>query len=76
MEDFLRQVAKKHFPELSTTEQAELLRRLPPEKREDVLQSLPPEERLAGLTREQIQAYLAGLSARPSGPTRKSRRKK
>jgi hypothetical protein len=76
MDDFRRQFTKEHFPELSATEQAELLRKLPPEKREDVIQSLPPEERLAGLTPEQIQEYLAGLSARPSGPARKSRRKK
>jgi hypothetical protein len=76
MEDFQRQFVKEHFSELSLTDQAEVLRKLPPEKREDVIQSLPPEERLAGLTPEQIQAHLTRLSAKPSGPPRKSRRKK
>jgi hypothetical protein len=88
MEDFLRQFVKKHFPELSPAEQGEVfrnlsperrenvIRSLPPEERQDVVRSLSPEERLAGLTPEQIQAYLAALPAPPPGPARKPRRKK
>jgi hypothetical protein len=64
MEDFNRQYIKERFP------------RLTPKEREEVLRSLPPAERLAGLSAEQIQQYLDGLTTgRPETP-RKPRRKK
>jgi hypothetical protein len=76
MEDFRREIAKKHFPMLTTEEQREAFEALPPEKQREVLQALPIEERLAGLTAEQIREYLDRLPAgRPAAP-RKPRRKR
>ena len=53
MEDFQRQYAKEHFPQLTPQEQREALELLSPEDRRKVLQALPPEERLAGLSPEE-----------------------
>lgn len=63
MEDFKRQYAKEHFPQL------------PPEERREVLQSLPPEELLAALSAEQIREYLDQLTAGRPAPPGKPRRK-
>lgn len=62
VEDFERLYIKKHFTKLTSQEQQE------------VLQKLPLEERLAGLSAEQIQAYLDQLKAGGKVPTRKSPR--
>jgi hypothetical protein len=64
MEDFNRQYVKEHFSKLT------------PEEQQEVLQALPLEERLAGLSAEQIQQYLARLSAERPAKPRKPRRKK
>jgi hypothetical protein len=64
MNDFRRQFVKEHFPELTRKE------------REDVIQSLPPEERLAGLTQDEIRAYLEKMAAENPAPVPKRRRKK
>src|SRR5205823_9016250 len=63
MEDFQRDYVKEHFPKLTPAEQQEALQALPPEKQQEVLQALPPEKRLAGLSAEQIRAYLDQLTA-------------
>jgi hypothetical protein len=88
MEDFKRDLFKKHFGKLTPEErreifqslplqeQREVLERLPSERRRELLESLPPEERLAGLSAEEIRQYLDRLeAARPARP-RKSRRKR
>jgi hypothetical protein len=62
MEDFRRDYAKEHFPEL------------PLEDQQEVIQKLPAEIRLAGLSEEQIQEYLNTLRAKSQA--RKPRRKK
>jgi hypothetical protein len=64
MEDFNRQYIKEHFA------------RLTPEEQEEVLKSLPPEQRLAGLSPEQIRAYLDRLTAGKPARSRKPRRRK
>jgi hypothetical protein len=51
MDDFKRDFVKENFPKLA------------PADRREVLESLPPEERLAGLSVEQIRAYLDRLRA-------------
>jgi hypothetical protein len=76
MEDFRRQFVKEHFAELTTEEQAEVLRAVPPEVKEEVLQSLPADRRLAGLSEEEIRQYLESLQAGHSSTPRRSRRKK
>ncbi len=91
MEDFRRQYAKEHFPQLTPEDQREALERLSPEQRRELLQSLPaeerravleslsPEERLAGLSPEQVEQVRQYLDQLPvGGPTqlRKPRRKK
>jgi hypothetical protein len=64
MEDFKRDYIKEHFAKLM------------PEEQQAVLQALPLENRLAGLSAEQIRAYLDRLTAAGSTKPRKSRRKK
>ena|SRR5579862_2074619 len=76
MEDFQRQYAKEHFPQLTPQEQREALELLSPEQRREVLQALPPEDRLADLSTEQIQQYLAQRATGQSTGPRKPRRKK
>jgi hypothetical protein len=76
MEDFNRQYAKEHFPQLTPQEQREALELLSPEQRREVLQSLPPEDRLADLSTDQIRQYLAQRAAGQPTGSRKPRRKK
>jgi Mg/Co/Ni transporter MgtE len=76
MEDFKRDYVKKHFAQLTSEEQEEALRALPPEKQEEVSQALPLERRLAGLSAEQIRQYLDRLNAERPAKSRKPRRKK
>jgi hypothetical protein len=64
MEDFQRQYAKEHFPQLT------------PEERRDVLASLPADELLSVLSAEQIRQYLDRLTAKRPTQPRKPRRKK
>jgi hypothetical protein len=88
MEDFQRQYAKEHFPQLTPEEQREALERLspddrrkvlqslPPQDRRAILQSLPPEELLGALSAKQIREYLDQLTAGQPAQARKARRKK
>ena len=76
MEDFQRQYSKEHFPQLTSEEQREVLKRLSPEQRREILQALPAEERLAGLSEEQVRRYLDQLSASHTAKPRKPRRKR
>jgi Mg/Co/Ni transporter MgtE len=76
MEDFNRQYAKEHFPQLTPQEQREALELLSPEQRREVLQALPPEDRLADLSTDQIRQYLAQRAAGQPTGSRKPRRKK
>ncbi|HEX3151897.1 MAG TPA: hypothetical protein VHR66_27745 [Gemmataceae bacterium] len=64
MEDFNRQFVEEHFARLTRRE------------REQALNKLTPEERLAGLSAEQIRAYLDRLSTERPVQSRKARRKK
>jgi hypothetical protein len=75
MEDFQRQYAKEHFAQLTPEEQREALRALSPEKQQEFLEGLPPERRLAGLSPEQIRAYLDRLTSGKPAKSRKPRRK-
>lgn len=72
LEDFARDYAKRHFPQLTPAERREVLLSLPPEEQQEMLQGLPPDQRLAGLSAEQIREYLEKLTAsRPKKPRRK-----
>ena len=67
MQDFIRQVVKEEFAEMT------------PAERETILQSVPVKSRLAGLTLEQIeeaQQYLDQLKASHKPAPRKPRRKR
>jgi hypothetical protein len=87
MEDFKSDYVREHFLKLPLKERRKMLQSLPQEERREVLESLPaerrefleslrPEERLAGLSEEEVRAYLDQLTA--GGPTvsRKPRRKR
>ena len=76
MEDFTRDLFKKHFGQLSLEERQAVLKDLSPVERRALLESLAPEERLAGLSPEQIRQYLEQLTAGRSTAQRKPRRKK
>jgi len=73
MEDFNKQYIKEHFPQLTSEERKEVLKKLPPEER---LAGLPQEQRLAGMSPEEIQRYLDQLTAKQPASKRKPRRKK
>jgi hypothetical protein len=64
MEDFKRQYIKEHFAQLTSEEQREVLR------------SLPPEKLLGVLTAEQIREYLDRVTSERPAASRKPRRKK
>jgi len=64
MEDFERDLFRKHFPQLD------------PETRQEFLRSLPLEDRFAGLSDEQIRQYLEQRAATRPAAARKPRRKK
>jgi Mg/Co/Ni transporter MgtE len=66
MEDFQRQYAREHFPQLTAREQTEALQLLTPERRREILQSLPAEQRreiLQSLPAEQRRDILQSLPA-------------
>jgi hypothetical protein len=62
MEDFNRQYTKEHFAELTEEEQAEALRKLPPDR---MLAILPP----------QVRQTLEQAGSEKPAPARKPRRK-
>jgi hypothetical protein len=64
MQDFVRQVMKEEFEEMT------------PAEREEFLQSVPLKSRLAGLSEDQLQEYLNQLKASRKTETRKPRRKR
>jgi hypothetical protein len=64
MRDFVRKAVKEELAEMT------------PAELEEALQSVPPERRLAGISAEQIQAYLDHLKASCKTEPRKPRRKK
>jgi hypothetical protein len=83
MADYRFDTAKEYFKELTPEEQRELLRGLTPEKQREVLRGLRPEvlrglsleERFAGLSAEEITAYLKKMkSDRPSRKARPRRK--
>ena len=88
MANFMRDVVKEHFPELTPEEQQEvlrslpaerqeeLLRALPAERQEELLRALPPEKLLAAVSPEQIRQYLDRLSGERPAKPHKPRRKK
>ncbi len=75
IEDFEREFFKEHSTKMTAEEGREILQSLPAKERlevlkslflldrADFLQSLPVGTRLAGLSVEQIQQYLDGLTA-------------
>jgi len=76
MEDFKRDTNRKHFLKLPLKEQQEIVQSLPPKVQKELLQALPLEERLAGLSKDQIRAYLdQPTTGRPTA-SRKPRRKR
>ena len=76
MANFMRDVVKEHFPELTPEEQQEVLRSLPAERQEELLRALPPEKLLAAVSPEQIRQYLDRLSGERPAKPHKPRRKK
>ena len=75
MADFRRDYAKEHFKDLTPEERREVLQRLTAEEQQETLQNLTPEQRLAGLSAEEIAAYLKKLkSERPSRRARPRRK--
>ena len=67
MQDFIREFSIEHFAQIQ-----EVVRSMPPEKRQRIMDALPAEERLASMSPEQIQKYLDKLTAN-KGPARGSR---
>jgi len=76
MADYRRDTVKEYFKELTSEQRRKVLQSLTAEEQQETLQSLTPEQRLAGLSAEEIAAYLKKLkSERPSRKARPRRKR-
>jgi hypothetical protein len=76
MEDFIREDNLRLFLRLTAEERRKAVEALSPKEQQKMFEALPLEQRLAGLSAEQLRAYLDRLMDVGPEKPRKSRRKK